>query len=297
MKQRPLKAIALMFLLIAAAPCFGQLGQVMRKVQDKVQQAKDKANKANDVASTYVPWSPEQESLIGQASAAKLINIFGLYENPDMTKYVNLVGNAVARQSHRAVPYHFAILDTEIVTAVSLPGGFVFITRGALANISKESELAGVLAHEVAHVEQRHLEKEIRAQKSVTYVKEQVGSRLPSEAELNSLTSDIIGKSLTLKVSRDKETDADRLGLQFGANAGYDPAGLRNFLESLNEAAKTPESNRQLALWGSTHPPLPERIASLDALLPNYPAHGQELAERYKQHINPEAFNGGPGAK
>ena len=185
-----------------------------------------------------------------------------------MTKYVNLVGNSVARQSLRAVPYHFAILDTDIITAVSLPGGFVFITRGALANISNESELAGVLAHEVAHVDQRHLEKEIRAQKSVAYVKEQVGSRLPSEAELSSLTSDIVGKSLTLKVSRDKETDADRLGLQFGANAGYDPAGLRNFLQFLNGAAKTPESNRQLGLWGSTHPPLPERIASLNTLSP-----------------------------
>src|ERR1700682_1657822 len=102
-----------------AQPSSAQLGDVLRHAT--------RAKKAVDI---YTPWTAEQEQAIGQASGAKLINIFGLYENPEMTKYVNLVGNSVARQAGRAVTYHFAILDTDVVTAVSLPGGYIFITRG-----------------------------------------------------------------------------------------------------------------------------------------------------------------------
>src|SRR6185436_8250840 len=104
---------------------------------------------------------------IGEASAGKLIHIFGLYENPAMQHYVSTVGNAVAGHSSRAnsVQYKFGILDSEAITAFGIPGGYVFITRGALANMKNEAELAGTLAHEIAHVDSRHLEKEIRAKK------------------------------------------------------------------------------------------------------------------------------------
>src|SRR6267154_4213004 len=146
--------LGLLATILLAQPSFAQLGGVLKNAQ--------RVKKAADI---YTPWTPEQEQAIGQASAAKLINVFHVYENPDMTRYVNLVGNTVARQSGRSAPYHFAILDTDVVTAVSLPGGYIFITRGALANLHNEAELAGVLAHEVAHVDRRHLEKEIRAQK------------------------------------------------------------------------------------------------------------------------------------
>ena len=112
-----------------------QVGDVLRRAQDKAQKAKK-------VADIYKPWTPEQEHAVGEAAAAKMVHIFGIYDNPDMTRYVNLVGNTVARQAPREVPYHFAILDTEIVTALSLPGGYVFLTRGALANMRNEAELA-----------------------------------------------------------------------------------------------------------------------------------------------------------
>lgn len=268
----------------AAQASSAQLGNVIRKAQDNAQKAKK-------VANIYTPWTAEQELAIGQASAAKLINIFGLYENADMTRYVNLVGNTVARQAPRNTPYHFAILDTEVITAVSLPGGFVFITRGALANLHNEAELAGVLAHEVAHVDQRHLEKEIRAQKSSQFAKEEAVTRVPTGYELSNLAGDVVTKSLTLQVSRDKENEADRLGLDFASKAGYDPSGLRNFLQFLADAPATPESNRQLGLWGSTHPPLRDRINSLNTLMASHPAGGQQLAERYAWNVNPVAFS------
>src|SRR5215471_365620 len=238
-----------------------QLGNVLKQAQ--------KAKKAADI---YTPWTPDQEMAIGQASAAKLINVFGVYDNSEMTKYVNLVGNAVARQSGRSVPYHFAILDTDVVTAVSLPGGYIFITRAALANLKNEAELAGVLAHEVAHVDRRHLEKEVRAQKTADFAKSEAASHVPAGAELINIAGTIVTRALTMQVSRDKESEADKIGTEISSKAGYDPSGLRNFLQFLSGVPSTPQSKQALGLWGSTHPPLGDRINSLNAVLPTYPA-------------------------
>ncbi|HWZ99432.1 MAG TPA: M48 family metalloprotease [Candidatus Dormibacteraeota bacterium] len=257
-----------------------QLGSVLKNAQ-----------KAKTVADNNKPWTPEQELAIGQASAAKLISVFHLYDNPDMTKYVNLVGNTVARQSGRSVAYHFAILDTEVVTAVSLPGGYIFITKGALANLKNEAELAGVLAHEVAHVDHRHLEREIRAQKNADFAKTEAASHVPVGSELVNMAGSVVTRALTLKVSRDKESEADKFGVELSSKAGYDPSGLRNFLQFLTSVPTTPQTTKALGLWGSTHPPLADRISSLNSQLPNYPNNGQKLAERYAWYVNPPAFS------
>ncbi len=108
-----------------------------------------------------------------------MIHVFGLYNNPEMARYVNLVGDTLALHSNRPIPYHFAILDSEIVSAYAMPGGFVFVTRGALANMNSEAELAGVLAHEIAHVENRHLEKEIRTKKVSGWAYEESTAETP----------------------------------------------------------------------------------------------------------------------
>src|SRR3954471_8381239 len=150
--------------LAGAGPAAAQLG----KFGDVLNKNKDKIDKGQKLVKQNKPWSPEKEQAIGEASAAKLIHIFGLYENPEMTKYVNLVGNAVARAGARpGLLFHFAILDTDVVNAMAMPGGYVFVTRGALSLMDNESELAGVLAHEVAHVDGRHVEHEIRDKKFV----------------------------------------------------------------------------------------------------------------------------------
>src|SRR5258705_1441033 len=184
MKKR-CAAIAGVILLACAPAGTGQVGDVLRRAQDKAQKAK----KAADI---YKPWSPEQEHAIGEAASAKLVHIFGLYENSDMTRYVSLVGNTVARQATRDVPYHFGILDTEAVTALSLPGGFVFVTRGALANMRNEAELAGTLAHEVGHVDGRHLERQGRPKKYRQFAEEEAVTRVAQGAEIVDLSGDIV---------------------------------------------------------------------------------------------------------
>lgn len=278
-----------------ALPSSAQFGDLVKKAQDKAAAAKAKkdqadaqAAKAQQAKDIYTAWSPAQEQQVGDATAAKVISIFGLYENPDMVRYVNLVGATVAQQATRQVPYRFGILDSEVVTAISLPGGYIFITRGALANMHSEAELAGTLAHEVAHVDQRHLEKEIRSKNQTAFLKEQTAQY--TTGQLTEIVKNSADQALTQSYSRDKETDADRLGLQFAARAGYEPAGLRLFLTFLSSVPKTPETSRQLNLWGSTHPPFPERIASLTQLETAYPASGQVLDARFTAHINAAAF-------
>ena len=260
-----------------------QVGDVLRKTQKNT----DRAKKVADITT---PWTLEQEEAIGQASSAKLINVFDLYQNAEMVKYVNLVGNTVARQGARAIPYRFGILDTEVITAVSLPGGYIFITRGALANLHSESELAGVLAHEVAHVDRRHLEQEVRARKTAQFAKQEAASAVPTGALLINLAGEVVTSALTLQVSRDKESEADRLGTDLAAKAGYDASGLRNFLQFLAQAPEGQDNKRRLGLWGSTHPPINQRVASLTALVASYPQNGKQLPERYNWYVNPLSF-------
>jgi len=272
--------VALLATTLWAHTSQAQLGNVLKNAQ-----------KAKTVADNNKQWTPEQELAIGQASAAKLMTVFPLYDNPDMTRYVNLVGNAVARQSGRNIPYHFAILKTGVVTAVSLPGGYIFITSGALLNLKNEAELAGVLAHEVAHIDKRHLEREIRAQKNADFAKTEAASHVPVGAELVNMAGTIVTRSLTMQVSRDKESEADKFGVEYSSKAGYDPSGLRSFLQFLASVPTTQESKQALGLWGSTHPPLADRINSLNSQLSNYPGNGQKLAERYAWYVNPPAFS------
>ena len=280
--MRTAKAICVTMLALAAClPASAQWGS-------KLSQLGDKLNKGKQVKDNYTPWTPEQEEQVGQASAARLINIFGLFENKDMVRYVNLVGNTVAAQAPRPVPYKFGILNTEVITALSLPGGYVFITRGALANMTSEAELAGTLAHEIAHVDQRHLEKEIRSQNSMKMIQNEVSQF--TSGQLQQLAGASLNTALTQHFSRDKESDADRLGVSFAQKAGYQSSGLRLFLTFLNSAPKTPDTQRQLSLWGSTHPPFPERIASLQNQEASLPAGGVSLETRFTQYVNTGAW-------
>ena len=285
---RKLLVCALLSALLST-PLFAQLGDLVRKAQ-KVQ---EKAKKASDI---YTPWSDDQERTIGEASAAKLINVFGLYEQPDMVKYVNLVGSAVASNGTRRVVYHFAILETEAITAVSLPGGYVFVTRGALANMKNEAELAGTLAHEIAHIDKRHLEKQVRAQKTAQFAKEEAATHIPRGTELVAVAGEVVKNALTMPVSRDHENEADKVGMDFAAKTGYAATGLRDFLQTLATAAANSPSQRQLGLWGSTHPPLADRVSALTALQSGYPANGQLLQERFNWTVNPLNFAKGGGS-
>jgi predicted Zn-dependent protease len=249
------------------------------------------ASKSQKVAEANKEWSPEQEEAIGRAAAGKLVHIFGVYKNPDMLLYVNLVGNTVAQYGARPVHYHFAILDTDVANAFAMPGGYIFVTRGALQKMKNESELAGVLAHEVSHIDGRHLERDLR-QKQTTGVLVQAGveegtSHVPTGYVLNQIATKVITAALTQQVSPEKENEADRNGTSFAQRAGYDPYGLRNFLQTLQAASADANYQRSTNMMnGKTHPPFPDRIDKLTKQAAALPAGGQKLDKRFAENVD-----------
>lgn len=263
---------------ICAAPSNAQFGQILKR-----------GKQAKDVSEAMQPWTAEQETAIGEASAAKLVHVFGSYNNPDMLHYVSMVGQAVATHASRPMEYKFGILDTAAANALAMPGGYVFVTRGALAKMDNEAELAGVLAHEIAHVDNRHLEKEVRAKKLTGIAAsegfEQMGNRVPFGSYLQKLGDQVVTQALTQSYTRDKEDEADRKGTELAAATGYDANGLKTFLTKLrDEAPKDKDSKRRLNLWAASHPPLDQRVAELTPLAASFPA-GVTNEERFNKSM------------
>jgi predicted Zn-dependent protease len=274
--MRKLIYITLLF-AICAAPASAQFGEILKR-----------GKQAKQVSDATTAWTAEQEASIGEASAAKLVAVLGLYDNPEMTHYVATVGQALATHTTRPMEYKFGILNTGARTAFGMPGGYVFITAGALNNMKNEAELAGVLAHEIAHVDNRHLEKEIRGKKLTGIAAsegfEQLGNRVPFGNYLKQLGEQVVTQALTQGYSRDKEDEADRKGTEIAAATGYDANGLKNFLTTLKDMSdKNADTQKQAnGLWGSTHPAFADRIAALTPLAASFPG-GATNEDRFKK--------------
>lgn len=299
--MRRLTGISITMVLVAASASaqFGGLG----KIKDKMDQATSKAAPYTDKMKAFSdvnkPWTPEQEEQIGEATAAKLIEAFGLYDNKPMQNYLQLVGSTVAAQGARQdVTYHFAILDTDSLNAMALPGGFVFVTRGALANMNNEAQLAGVLAHEVAHVDGRHLENEVKKQGNMGLIAktaQEEGAKHASQDQMTQMIVNKLGDQVaqflaTKPYSAGDESSADKKGLDFASKAGYNSAGLRDFLQTLAKASDDPANAQALGAWSQTHPPYNVRVDNLTKLMSSYPGTGQTLDQRFSKNINAQAF-------
>ncbi|MCU1327654.1 MAG: peptidase Ste24p [Bryobacterales bacterium] len=244
-----------------------QFGNVMNKAKQKLDEAQQKAkpvtDRAQKAAETFQPWTVKEEQEIGAAGAAKMVAVFGLVEDPAITKYVNLVGNTVAQTASRQLPWRFGVLDSEIVGAYALPGGYIFITRAALSGMTDESQLAGALGHEIIHSAERHLEREIRGKKTSAWAMEE-GKSVGRNSDLASLKADAFVKDLfNTSLSREKEDDADEKGVLMAAKAGYDPNGLVHVLTSMRDASLKPENKKMFGQMLSTHPSFDSRLARL----------------------------------
>lgn len=235
------------------------------------------------IGQSALPIGPEKESEIGFGIAATVVGRYGLVEDTALTRYVTMVGLTVAEQSARpgGAVFRFGILDTDEVNAFAAPGGYVLVTRGTLELMESEAELAGVLAHEVAHVDETHVLDEIRRSSAVTAVRE--------EAELSGELLDRLGEIgtslLFTGLSREDELEADSLGLLYAAASGYRPDGLTRFLERLEALSGEDAAVRE---WTATHPPESARLAALERQIQAAgfdPGQGQELAQRFREHI------------
>jgi beta-barrel assembly-enhancing protease len=214
------------------------------------------------------PMTEKEEDYVGRAVAATLLGKYRLCADPDVTRYVNEVGQAVALSSDRPLTfggYHFAVLDTEEENALSCPGGIILITRGMLRTTRNEEELAAILAHEVAHVNHKDGLAAIRKSRWVE-VATLMGSEAAKQfsgADLTHLVSlfegsvhDVVTTLVVNGYSREQESAADRSALTFLVRAGYDPRGLTNYLQTLAAEQKSGARGGIFA----THPGITDRL-------------------------------------
>lgn len=222
----------------------------------------------------------------GREVAAHVLGRYPLYKNRELTHYVNLVGQAVASQANRPeLTFYFAILDTDEINAYTTPGGYVFVTRGALAKMKDESELAGVLAHEIAHVTQKHIVMALNIRGS----EHSTGAALAHIlGAINETTRTAFNQALDQAMSmlfeeglsKEAEYESDQIGTLFLANAGYDPEGLQRYLSRIKSA-----KSEELNILSTTHPPLDDRLASLGAFTQAEQLQGSE-SKRFKQRFD-----------
>ena len=241
-------------ILLSAAPALAQSG-----VFDRLKKGADTAKKVSDLR-----ISERDERAIGEAVSAKLIERFGIFQDADVTRYVTLVGTVLAQVSARpTLDWRFIVVDSEGVNAYAAPGGIVHITKGALGLIKSEAELAAVLAHELAHVTEKHTVNAIQKSKLVDAGTDAAGDRAGGlgGAVVNRLADASYDMLLENKMDRDDENEADKVGAALANKVGYAPNGLIDFLNHL--AARNKGVAQPNGLFAS-HPQLNERVGAIN---------------------------------
>ena len=242
--------VAVLALLGRAPEAQAQFGDFLKKAADKAQ----KAQKA------LQPMTVEEEREVGREVSAKVVAFFHLYKDEALTRYVNMVGATVAAQAERQdITYHFAVLDSDDINAFSAPGGYIFITRGAVVLCEDESELAGVLAHEVGHVAGKHVLKIVERDKTMRAGMEEAKDRMPGSAYLHKMSKGILIKLIDQGLAPSDEFDADQRGVKYSHAAGYPADGLARFLIKLDQATEQGAKS----FWTRTHPPVKDRNARI----------------------------------
>lgn len=187
---------------------------------------------------------------------------YGVYDDAELAAYVDRVGQKVAAASEwPSLPWTFRVLDSSIVNAFAVPGGYIYVTRGLLAHMNSEAELAGVLGHEVGHVTGRHA-AEAQRRATLANVGLLLGSVVSEEFATYGLQTGLAQTALgltLLKYSRDQELESDQRGVGYAVAAGYDPEGIGAFFATL-QALEEQRGGRGVPGWASTHPEVDDRI-------------------------------------
>ena len=202
--------------------------------------------------------SESSEIDLGRKTDGEVVKEYGVLEDPRLTVYLNDFCQRLGKVSHRPqLSYQFKIVDASVVNAFAVPGGYVYFSRGILATLNSEAELAGVMGHEIGHIAARHSAKQYsRAQ--LAQVGLGLGSALVDSPVLSGLAQLGAGM-LFLRFSRDNEREADDLGVEYASKVGYDSARLASFFQTLERM--NPGSDRSgLPGWFSTHPSPQDRV-------------------------------------
>lgn len=211
--------------------------------------------------------SEADEIRIGQEFAATLLGAKPLVADPPLQRYVNTLGRWLALQTGRPdLPWTFGVLDDAGFNAFATPGGYIFVTRGLVERMRSEAELAGVLAHEIAHVLKKHHLRAVQKNAGFALVGDLLAASGKGNGEARDTLVNIGRKLYASGLDQEDEFEADRLGVVIAARAGFDPYGLPAVLQTL-QAQSANDGN--FALLFKTHPPASARIDVLDALMTN----------------------------
>lgn len=275
-RSKAVLGVLIVTMSISAAQA--QFGDILKKIDPR------KVKKGVDVAREAThEFTEAEEADIGRVVSARILATYPLAKNDRLQRYVTLVGNTVAAYSARpTLEWHFAVLDTDVVNAFSSPGGFIFITSGALQRMHSEAELAAVLGHEIGHCTQKHVLKEIKRTNVIS-----AGVDLAKSTSSGSFLNDEMGKKVsqvaydklfTTGLSRSDELEADRIGVELAASAGYRAPEFLHFLESLEKE----EGTSAMKQFVATHPSAEDRRNAVRSALRD-DQKGEALADRWKQ--------------
>lgn len=229
--------------------------------------------------------SQEQEISIGKESHPSIVSSMGLYDNRTIQAFMNEKGKAMAKISHRPdLPYEFHIVDSPVVNAFAVPGGFVYFTRGILAHFNNEAEFAGVLGHEIGHITARHSARQQNKQLFGTLGTIATAILLPQATEM---AQQGVGLAL-LSYSRAHETESDGIGVEYSSKIGYDAHQMANFFSTIKRISDG--SGQVIPDFMSTHPDPGNRNVRVNKLATEYqaknPANYQSNRDQYLRLID-----------
>ncbi|UCD70467.1 MAG: M48 family metalloprotease [Syntrophobacterales bacterium] len=242
-------------------------------------------------------YSDAAEVEMGRKAHLEVTRQYGEYEDPKLQRFVNDIGQSIAKVSHRpTIQYQYMVLDKQFINAFALPGGYVYITRGLLAHLNSEAELAGVLGHETGHITGRHGMK--RLQKAMASQFILAGVAIATESSGIVQGSSILLTAALQTYSRRDEHQADEIGTLYAFKAGYDSKESTGFLKTLKKMDKTTPSAVEIIF--RTHPLTEDRIERVNAQSHelSQQSRGADLKIRSSEYISQlDGLVFGPGEK
>ena len=212
--------------------------------------------------------STQQEVEMGAQYAAQINQQLPIVRDPEINRYINVLGDSLARVSGRTdIPdWQFYVVDSKEVNAFALPGGFIYINRGLIERANRMDQVAGVLGHEIGHVVERHSVKQMQQMQ-----KANIGVGLACvltricESQAAGAAINVAGSAVFSKFSRQDETEADAVGVRITTRAGIDPHGIPEMFEILLQERQARPAG--VEAWFLTHPLEEDRIANTNALI------------------------------